>query len=322
MNDLAGLFSKFNENIVLTDSYKEKIRTGRDALRAKINTFYIDHQLNAPRHSSQGSFRMHTAIMPKEKEDFDLDNGVYLQGHSTNQTDWPSPASVHDDILSAVDGHTKETIDKDTCIRVNYQDNYHIDLPIYIMGEDDEGKDVAYLAHITNGWIVSDPKAFSDWFKEKVKEHGKELRQIVRYVKAWTHHLSINLKGISITILAAECFSEDDNDSLVLLSTLTKIIDRLEEDFTCYKPVRPKKEDLLSNYSYYEQETLLEDLKYLKNQLNEAIYDAPNEGEASEILRVLFGSRFPLGDSEKTNGKEYIKTNQPETVGEKNRHYA
>ena len=322
LNDLSNLFINFNEKLVLTDTYKENIRKGRDALRGKINAYYIDNGLTAPKHSSQGSFHMHTAIMPKEEEDFDLDNGVYLQGYATDQTNWPTTLSVHDDIISAVEGHTKEISDKDTCIRVNYQDNYHIDLPIYIMGKDGSGKDVAYLAHTTKNRQISDPKAFSDWFTEKVKEHGKELRRTVRYIKAWTNHNSINLKGITITILASECFYSEENGPLILLGTITNILDRLEDDFTCYKPVRPKHEDLLSSYTYYEQQTLLEDLKTLKNKINDAIYDSPNEREASEMLRELFGSRFPLGSSENKNREDYLKTNEPESVGGKNRHYA
>lgn len=322
MIDLSNLFSIFNERIVLTNTYKENIRRGRDALREKINAYYVDNGLSAPKHSSQGSFHMHTAIMPKETEDFDLDNGVYLQGYETDQTNWPTPRTVHDDILSAVEGHTQDVSDKDTCIRVNYKENYHIDLPVYIMGKDGLGKDVAYLAHIAKDWQISDPKALSDWFTGKVKEHGKALRRSVRYLKAWTNYNSINLKGITITILASECYSPDENDSLILLGTITNIIDRLEDDFTCYKPIRPKHEDLLSSYTYSEQQALLEDLKTLKNRINDAIYDSSNEREASEMLRELFGSRFPLGSSENKNREDYLKTNEPESVGGKNRHYA
>lgn len=322
MNGLSNLFSVFNKNIILTNTYKEDIRKGRDALRERINTFYRDNDLIAPKHSSQGSFHMHTAIMPKEDEDFDLDNGVYLQGYETDQTNWPSPFVAHEDILSAVKGHTKEVFDKDTCIRVNYKDNYHIDLPIYIMGKDELGQDVAYLAHTTENWLISDPKAFSDWFTEKVNEHGKSLRRVVRYLKACTQHNSINLKGITITILASECFYSEQNDSLILLGTLTNIIDRLEDEFACYKPVRPKYEDLLSRYTYDEQQTLLEDLKKIKNKINDAIYESSNEREASEILQEVFGNRFPLGKNVNKNDEGYLKTNQPESVGGKNRHYA
>lgn len=322
MNKLSELFCIFNENIKLTESYKNKIRTGRDSLRKKINKYYVDKGENSPKHNSQGSYQMHTAILPLDDEDFDLDNGVYLQGHSMDSADWLTPHSVHQDILSAVDGHTDDVFDKSTCVRVNYQDNYHIDLPIYIMGTDVHGDNVAYLAHTENGWTISDPKAFPDWFSNKVKEHGSILRRIVKYLKRWAHYNDVNIKGMAITILSSECFIKNDDDAVSLLRTLTKVIDRLEDNFTCYKPVRPKNEDLFSSYKYYEQQLLLEKLKELKNKLNNAIYDAKNEGDASEILREVFGTSFPRGNSTKTNSSSYLKTSQPESVGEKNRHYA
>ena len=73
---------------------------------------------------------------------------------------------------------------------------------------------------------------------------------------------------MAITILSSECFVKNDDDAVSLLRTLTKVIDRLEDNFTCYKPVRPKNEDLFSSYKYYEQQLLLEKLKELKNNLN------------------------------------------------------
>lgn len=324
MNELSNLFSDFNQKIVLTKTYKKQIRKGRDALRDKIKNYYVENNLIAPKHSSQGSFHMHTAIMPEEDEDFDLDNGVYLQDYSVDQNEWPPAIEVHRRMLEAVKGHTKDISDKNTCIRVNYKDNYHIDLPIYIIGEDQEGGDVAYLSHKQDGWIISDPKAFSSWFTKKVREyeHDGALRRVVRYLKAWTKFNLINLKGITITILASECFFSDQDDPLILLGTVTNIIDRLEVKFTCYKPVRPKNEDLLSNYSFDEQQTLLKDLRNLKNNINDAIYESPNELEASKILRKLFGSRFPLGDSANKNSEDYLITDQPESVGGKNRHFA
>ena len=151
---------------------------------------------------------------------------------------------------------------------------------------------------------------------------GSILRRIVKYLKRWAHYNDVNIKGMAITILSSECFVKNDDDAVSLLGTLTKVIDRLEDNFTCYKPVRPKNEDLFSSYKYYEQQLLLEKLKELKNKLNNAIYDAKNEGDASEILREVFGTSFPMGNSTKTNSSSYLKTSQPESVGEKNRHYA
>lgn len=320
MNNLDNLLDDFNGNIALTETYKLKIRTGRDSLRNKINNFYIEKNKKSPVHSSQGSFRMHTAVMPLEGEDFDLDNGVYLQGYSYNKDEWPTPYSVHQNLLSAVEGHTKETVNKPTCVRVNYQDNYHIDLPAYILGEDDDGNEAAFLAHTVEGWVISDPKAFSDWFTSEVKKSGKILRYLVRYLKSWAHYKNINISGMAITILASECYIQGDSTQVIFLETLISIIDRLDDNFSCLKPVRPKDEDLFSDISYSERQNILDSLKELKTNLNSAIYNAANEKEASEILRTMFGVRFPLGDSKNVN--TLLKTNSPENVGGKNRHFA
>ncbi|WP_288394583.1 CBASS cGAMP synthase [uncultured Vagococcus sp.] len=324
MNDLSNLFKEFNEDISLSESYKQKIRTGRDAIRVKIDNFFLKENLKKPDHYTQGSYPMHTAILPLEDEDFDLDNGVYLNGYNDDQSTWPSVSTVHNLIKNAVEGHTKEVIDKNTCVRVVYQDNYHIDLPIYIMGKDDNGDEVAYLAHKTEGWIISDPRAFRDWFNTSVKEtDDRQLRRVVKYLKQWSHFNDIDISGMVITILASENFSSDADDAQTLLAIITDILDKLEDKFECFKPVRPTDENLLSNYGYFQQESVLKSIKNLKDKLAESIFESENQKDSSIILRELFGaSRFPLGDATKKNSEDYLETDSPEQIGKKNRHYA
>lgn len=324
MNDLSNLFKEFNKNISLSDSYKQKIRTGRDAVRVKIDNHFEKEEFEKPNHYTQGSYPMHTAILPLDGEDFDLDNGVYLQGYGDDQSTWPSVFVVHDLIKKAVEGHTKAILDKDTCVRVTYQDNYHIDLPIYIMGKDDSGEEVAFLAHKSEGWIISDPKAFRNWFNSSVQEsEDRMLRRIVKYFKQWIHFNDIDLSGMAITILATENFTAEEDDAQTLLKVTTDVLDKLEGDFECFKPVRPTDENLLSGLGYFQQESILENIRNLKDKLAESIFESENQKDSSLILRDLFGSaRFPLGDSAKKNSNEYLETASPEKVGKKNRHYA
>lgn len=324
MNDLSNLFNSFNTNISLSDNYKKKIRTGRDAIRVKIDNYFEKEGLKKPKYYTQGSYPMHTAILPLDGEDFDLDNGIYLQDYGDEQSTWPSVFVVHDLIKKAVEGHTKEILDKDTCVRVIYQDNYHIDLPIYIMGKDDSGEEVAFLAHKSEGWIISDPKAFKSWFNSSVQEtEDKTLRRIVRYLKQWIHFNDIDLSGMAITILATENFTAEEDDAQTLLRVTTDVFDKLEENFECFKPVRPKDENLFSGLEYYQQESILKNIRNLKDKLAESIFESENQKDSSLILRDLFGSvRFPLGDSTKKNMGEYLETASPEKVGKKNRHYA
>ena len=46
---------------------------------------------------------MKTAIMPLDGDEFDLDNGVYLRGYSTDQDDWPAAQTVHTWVKEAVE---------------------------------------------------------------------------------------------------------------------------------------------------------------------------------------------------------------------------
>jgi len=321
MLNLNSLFIKYLNEISLTKNYKNKITTGRDALRKKIGNKFSDNGRSKPKHCSQGSYAMQTAVMPLDEDDFDLDNGVYLQGYTEDQQSWPAATTVHIWVEDAVEGHTDDSpIDKNTCIRVNYLDNYHIDLPIYIMGENEEEEEVAYLAHKSKGWIESDPKAFTQWFQNCVNENGQQIRHIVKYLKAWKDYKGVNIKGMAITILVCENYKlTEDRDDISLLETVTNILDTLEENFQCYKPVIPKDEDLFEDMSESTQNSILDGLRGLQGKLDKAIYNKDNDKEASDILQKVFGDRFPEGkDQVKSN---YVRTQSPVKL-EEDSHFA
>ena len=298
MGSLSKLFLDFHDENSLTKTYKEKITKGRDALRNKIGNKFEEKGRKKPQHCTQGSYAMKTAIMPLDGDEFDLDNGVYLRGYSTDQDDWPAAQTVHTWVKEAVEKHTSNSpIDKNTCIRVVYEDKYHIDLPIYIMGENSAGDSIAYLAHKSKGWIESDPKAFTAWFQGYVNENGQEIRRMVKYLKAWKDYKNIDIKGMAITILVCNNFSvTEKRDDLSLLDTVTNIIDSLEDSFHCYKPVTPTDEDLFADVSETSKNEILKGLNNLKKKLDAAINEKSNEKDATDILQKVFGERFPTGE--------------------------
>ena len=325
MANLHSLFRDLESNINLSPTRKKNIERGRDALREKISDNFQEKNRNKPKYCMQGSYAMRTAITPLENKEFDLDNGVYLQGSSEDQESWPTTTLVHTWVENAVDGHTDTPpVDKNTCIRVIYKDDYHIDLPIYIMGvENIEGEEqqVAYLAHKTNGWVISDPKAFTDWFIKKVNEHGEQLRRIVKYMKSWKDNKNIDLKGIAITILVCNHFSgKEQRDDIALLDTITNILDEIEDNFHCFKPVTPKDEDLFANISYTKQQDIIKKLNNLKQKLDQAIYQEKNQKKSSEIIQKEFGDRFPLGKDEEEDS--FATTDSPVSLGGHNSHFA
>ena len=293
MADLQKLFKEFNDKITLTKSKSDSLKTSRNSLRSDIKKWFSDKNKKQPKFCWQGSFAMKTVENPINGKEYDLDDGVYIQGYEDKELDdWPSPSTVHTWVKDAVKDRTKQdVIDKDTCIRVPYAAGYHIDLPIYICKDD-----VAYLAHKSKGWTESDPKAFKDWFVGKVNsdEYGEQLRSVVKYLKAWRDYKNIPLKGIEITILVVNSFDKYENrDDKSLRNTVEDIIKALEEEFKCVKPVVPG-EDLFENASETKKNSIIEGLKTLKSNLDKAIGEA-DEKKASEYIRKSFGERFPLG---------------------------
>ncbi|WP_432404875.1 cyclic GMP-AMP synthase DncV-like nucleotidyltransferase [Wukongibacter sp. M2B1] len=307
MANLNKLFSDFNKEITLKSKKKENLKRGRNALRDKIRDKFSEKDRSKPKFCGQGSYMMKTVVNPIDSE-YDLDDGVYIQGYSEKEIkEWPKASTIHTWIKDAVDGHTsKSPVDKNTCVRVIYVNDYHIDLPAYIMKDDK-----AYLAHKRDGWIVSDPKAFTDWFRGKVKNDGEQLRSLVKYLKAWKDYKKVDLKGISITILVGENFYDYENrDDLALLGTLTNIIESLEDKFECVKPVAPN-ENLFEGYSETKQAEIIKAITDLRDSIQKAV-DKEDEKEASDIMINYFGSRFPQGESSTAEDKsEYVQAEAP-----------
>lgn len=304
MANMNELFLTFDEKIKLTTAKSNSLKTSRNSLRKDIKSWFEDNDKSKPSFCWQGSFAMKTTINPTGENDYDMDDGVYLNGYSSDQDTWPATSTAHRWIKEATDDRTEQdSIDKNTCVRVVYANNYHIDLPIYIMKDE-----VAFLAHKSKGWTESDPKAFKDWFLNKVSSNGEQLRRIVRYLKAWKDYKSLPLKGIELTILACEnidCF--ENRDDKALKNTITNIVSKLEDKYTCKKPVIPN-EDLFEEHSETKQNEIISAFKSLKKALEEAIAER-DEKKASEKLILFFGSRFPKGKT--TQEANYQTTASP-----------
>lgn len=318
MANTHQLYQKFNENIVITPTKKESLRKSRNALRAVVKKEFENKNRKQPKFYGQGSYMMKTLLKQLGDEDYDLDDGIYLQGYdNTPEDEWPAVTTVHSWIYKAVEDQTDGTPkDKNTCIRVKYKAGYHIDLPIYILNGDD-----AYLAHKAKGWTLSDPKAFNIWFKNAIKKHGEQFRSVVRYVKAWRDYQNdqgnkIKLPGIAISILCYNDFYAcNDRDDRSILQTITNIKNTLDTLFVCYKPVVPENEDLLNSLSDNQKNDILNSLDDLIEALSLAM-DSNCEKDASEAIRDVMGNRFPLGEesANEESVDQYNSYNSPALI--------
>ncbi|MDD4962009.1 MAG: CBASS cGAMP synthase, partial [Candidatus Marinimicrobia bacterium] len=231
------LFQKFNKTIKLDTSKKESLEKSREALREKIKKHFDDNGWNKPEFKSQGSFDLNTIINPLDGK-YDLDDGVY---YTCSLQERKSEVAYHNRIINAVDGHASKTLNKNTCVRVIFSDGHHIDLPSYWK---ENSFSTPKLAHMTKGFIDSDPEAFKKWLNNQISITNKtgQLKRIIRYLKAWKDYREYTnnsiklLSGFILTILACNNFKENAQDDVALKNTVEAIYNSLSFYFVCYRP--------------------------------------------------------------------------------------
>jgi hypothetical protein len=313
MATLHKEYNSFNSEIKLTPERKKSLITSKKSIKNRIKKWFTDNKPDElqPKFGGQGSFEMNTTVnpIPVQDEDgnrilkYDLDYGVYFI-EKTDENNKRTIQTWHDWVYEAVDDHTnKDSIDKNTCVRVVFYDGHHIDLPIYYKKDE-----VIQLAHKSKDWITSDPKEFYEWFND---QKTTQLERIVRYLKAWKNYRELNnsnLKlpsGFELTILASNNYASDDNDDVAFRETIRKINVELNRPngFKCLRPTTPVDEDVFASYSYTRKNNFLSALESLLDDCDKA-RDEKNFKKASEHLRNnQFGTRFPLGDDKNEDQK-------------------
>lgn len=293
-------FVAFHDAIKANDSRIEKLKGNRQALRDRIRNYFknnLEDEIQ-PKFYSQGSFAVGTILNPIVDDDglaaYDLDDGVYFIGES--EDDKHEIRWYHDKVYAAVEGHTdQKPNDKKACVRVNYADGHHIDLPIYFKVE---GDDHPQLAHKKKPWVKQDAQEFNEWFEEQCGQKTY-LREVVRFLKAWRDWMrydkSIDLPcGFILTILAANYYTENDSTrfDVIMKDTLVSMHDELSKEghFKCKRPVSPN-EDLFEHYSETKRNTFLSRLESFREDAVRAV-NSTNQKEGCEKWQKYFGNRF------------------------------
>ena len=311
-------FIEFHRAISISEKKISVLKQNRTALRDRIRKYYKDNHPDeiAPKFKPQGSFAMKTLLEPIKTTGtlgvFDLDDGVYFIGEIDERK---SISHYHARILSAVNGHTSQSpIDKDTCVRVEYSDGHHVDLPKYFK---ETGENTTpMLAHKSKGWIESDPKEFWEWFNE-MAETNPQLRRIVKYLKAWCDYkeslnTSINMpSGCILTILAVKFYKEYENrDDLALKNVLVNMHNSLSLRFECHRPTTPAGENLFLNYSDTRREQFMTRLKSFKEDAERAINNT-NPKDACEKWQTHLGDRFSCSSAKDEDERSLYQPSSP-----------
>lgn len=182
---------------------------------------------------NQGSYAMKTLI--QQDDEYDIDVGVVFEKVALDSLGRSEPAYIKSHIGKKLkdERFAKSPSVLKNCVRVNYKENYHIDMPVFR-----KNGDVLELA-CGSSWESSNPKHINQWFQsEKTnKPHLKKIVQLLKkYSKSRSEFMSTMPSGLILSILASECYIDDERLDVSFYKTLDKINIRLKKCRVIFVP--------------------------------------------------------------------------------------
>lgn len=283
MFNCAKEMNKFHqEKVTLSGKEQGEMKNRRDTNRNRLKKGLADNGKPVAKGCySQGSYRMRTMVQD-DQGDYDIDDGVYFTRRSLQDSNGDDESyenvrrMVHDAVVR--DQRFKKSPEqKSKCVRVYYNEGYHIDLPIYrITGEEDNE---VYELATKYGWEKSDALQLTTWFNEhfgknlnKGEDDPQQMRRIVRFTKKFARSRITdedNWKekmpsGICITKLVVNHYvQKESRDNESLYETWSKIVQALNCSLRVEHPTEADK-----TLSDGDNDPKVE---FLRNKLNWAV---------------------------------------------------
>jgi hypothetical protein len=312
MNDCSkDILAYHNDKVTLPQSERTNMRDRRDANRNRLTTRLKEKENPLPQEFiKQGSYAMLTMVQDASN-DYDIDDGVYFTQKSIKGPNGGDKAArdarqmVCEVLLD--DRFNKQPVVKKNCVRIFYNDGYHVDMPVYRIRESDDDYELAS----GSDWVHSRAADVEEWFntanqaKSPDENNGRQLRRIVRMLKkfaksrgAWKDQIA---SGFAITILTEEKYVVNkDREDTSLRDTMRAIYNRLLWSLEVKHPVTPgakvTKGPDDANMKFFREklEAALKDLEVLDNS------DCTRE-QALKAWDKVFGTDFFIG---RYDGKE------------------
>ena len=211
------------DEVNLNQSRLDRLHTSAEAIDALLK----DHLPGYQKMERQGSYALGTIIKPVDDNDeYDADIQIGMT---------PNPAWGPKDYLDAVYNtlrsngtYAPKLRRKTRCITVDYAGDFHLDVVPRVTID---GKH--YVCNRdTNEFEVTDGVGYRDWFNEKNRITGGNLKRVVRLLKyVRDHKNSYTVKSILLTTLAGNAiYPSDEGTEAVstLADTLATVLSRID----------------------------------------------------------------------------------------------
>lgn len=246
---MKNLNSKFNtfygKYVVLPKSEKDSlfqkknlnIKRLKEGLKEYNEEKGKDYKL-AEEPVVQGSVAMST-VTQNESKDYDIDVAIVFEKDQLPEGTIATKNIIVDALKRKCTNFKTEPTAKTNCVRIEYQEGYHIDFAIYRRYKKDENEDVYTYEHCGSQWRERDPRAITKWFVNENKEKNFQLREVVRLLKMFSKSRDgwINMPGGLIqSVLSNEQFQNYERLDECFYYTIQAIKDRLADNTEVVNP--------------------------------------------------------------------------------------
>ena len=217
-----------DQEVELTASKREGIYKKAEANQRRIQSGLAEKGPKPFRFRMQGSYAMETMINRRD-DAYDIDVGCYFH---LDEVEGIDPLSLREKVCNAAgDGHFKKPPEaKKNCVRVHYNEGYHVDVPVYRTKKNEDGVQLASA----DEWRDSDPLRVTAWFNNQAANRLADLKKLVRLLKEFCPN---SPSGLVISVLASEISIVDDGDDTMLHQAMKKIKARLDSNLAVFHPV-------------------------------------------------------------------------------------
>ena len=287
------LKDQVNLNPSRLERLKSSVRGVTDCLKRQLTGF----QTTEP----QGSYALGTIIKPVDDTDeYDVDIQVVMN---------PNPEMEPKDYIGEVRKALKADKNyadkvrlKTRCVTVDYAGDFHLDVVPRIT---DDGTHYIFN-RIENEREETDGTGYREWFNDKNRITGGNLKRVVRLLKYLRDHKgNYTAKSIILTTLAANAIEESDEETeavSTVADTLVTALTRMDE-YLQENPQMPEiKNPVLPSETFnrHWDERKYANFRKMVNSHTRKARDAKNATKSEEAIKLwqdLFGDKFGKGSS-------------------------
>lgn len=247
MYDLSSKFNTFYTSyVVLSQDEQNNLHNKKDLniqrLKDGLKEYNIENNTSYTIAETcvQGSMAMSTVVQ-NEDGDYDIDVAVVFDKSVLGDKGAQATRNL---VANALKRKTKqfnaEPEVKTSCVRIKYEDGYHIDFAVY-RRHYDSGNECWIYEHAGSDWSVRELKGLTEWFKSQNNDSDGKLRKVIRLSrmfcksrKSWKNMPS----GLLQTVLCDEKLQQSyERIDELFYYTMQEIVNRLEISTSVEAPV-------------------------------------------------------------------------------------